>query len=93
MSSPEPKVGDILRATRFASYASQAHPLWLICVECDGGWLEGVALCGGTDDAKPYEDGWEITPEHDTYTIIPLDELPDHVCVALAKRALTEGDE
>lgn len=24
----------------------------------------------------------------DKYTIVPLDELPDHVCVALAKRAL-----
>jgi hypothetical protein len=32
--------------------------------------------------------GWGMTPSEDEYTVIPQDEWPDEVCVAMAQMAL-----
>ena len=96
------KVGDFLRATRIYYNADRDDgkiPNKYLPIYCQVITLHGeqpyVCLFPPYPDTNKehYHPQNQCLDENDAYEIVPLDDLPDEVCVALAKRALTEGDE
>ena len=96
------KVGDVLRATRVYYNADRDDgkipnkylPIYGQVTELheEHPYIRLVPPYPDTDK-KHYDPRRQCLDENDVYEIVPLDEWPDHVCVELAKRALTEGDE
>ena len=81
-----PKIGGVVLVTELYDNSSRRknyteEPAWAMCTDAQfaGFYIDWIT-------AEPALNF--VALDYDKYTVIPLDELPDHVCVALAKRAL-----
>lgn len=89
--------GDILRVTSFDDHASPGKPLWFLVTEVydrdeppeyfGDEIAEGDIIHGGKEwgaASRGWRLGWDL--QHgDSYRVVPVDELPGTVCVALMK--------
>ena len=94
------EIGDIIEITVFRWHPSEDNradpPIYGLVTSFDGnGGPEATWVCGGDEEfAQDRERSKKLViAEWDKWTVVPMDQWPDEVCIALAKRALAAEPE
>lgn len=97
MSSAEERVGDVLRFTHFQWDTNSGNlagqPFFGVVVRCwpvnsEGEMVPLPPHSAAVEGEHRHAHPWSYNDVDDTYEIVPPDEWPDEVCVAMALRGL-----